>query len=164
MRVSILRHGIDVAASPSLWIVIPILTLLGIASIRLTMGLHHGFDTPVSHPGLFVLTSAILSLEILFGLLGYTVMQRMGYFRNYLRGEKTHPGAYSLVCPRVAFFVFGMFWIVFGLVHNGLVERASPLFFLLMLPLVWVQLKSLATLLRLNRKLVRAPAAMPTVA
>lgn len=151
---SMLRHGIDVAASPSLWIVIPILTLFGITIIRLTMGLHHGFDAPVSHPGLFVLTSTILSPQILFGLIGYTVMKEMGYFQLYLRGDQSHPGAYALICPGVAFFVFGMFWIVFGLVHNGLVERASPVFFLLMAPFVWVQLTALRTLLRLNRKLL----------
>lgn len=160
---SMLRHGLEVTASPSIWIVIPILTLFGITAIRLTMGLHHGFHEPVSHPGLFVLTSAIFSLQILFGLIGYTVMKQLGYFRDYVRGEKIHPGAYALVCPGVAFFVFGMFWIVFGLIHNGLVERFSPIFFLLMLPFVWVQLKSLTTLLRLNRKLLRAPKAAPTV-
>jgi Na+/H+ antiporter NhaD/arsenite permease-like protein len=90
------------------------------------------------------------------------MMKRLGYFRDYLRGEKNHPGAYALVCPGVAFFVFGMFWIVFGLVQNGLVERFGPAFFLLILPLAWVQLKTLATLLRLNRKLLRAsPVALP---
>jgi hypothetical protein len=66
---------------------IPILTLFGITAIRLIMGLHHGFDTSVSHPGLF-----------------------------------------------------------------------------LMLPLVWVRLKTPATLLRLNRKLLKAPTAALTSA
>jgi hypothetical protein len=160
---SMLRHGLDVVASPSIWIVIPILTLFGIAAIRLTMGLHHGFEAPVSHPGLFVLTSSIFSLEILFGMIGYVVMRQMGYFRYYLLGDKTHPGAYALVCPGVAFFVFGMFWIMFGLVQNGLVERLSLIFVLLMLPLTWVQFKSLTTLLRLNRKLLTSSyAAMAT--
>lgn len=153
---SMLRHGLSVSASPSIWIVIPVLTLFGIATIRLTMGLHHGFNEPVSQPGLFVLTSAIFSLEILFGLIGYLVMQRLGYFRDYLNGDKAHPGAYSLICPGVAFFVFGMFWITFGLVKNGLVDRFSLAFVLLLLPLAWVQFKSLQTLLRLNRKLLTA--------
>jgi len=71
---SMLCHGINVSASPSIWIVIPVLTLFGITAIRLTMGLHHGFDEPVSQPGLLVLTSAIFSLQILFGLIGYMVM------------------------------------------------------------------------------------------
>jgi len=151
---SMLRHGLSETASPSLWIMIPVLTLFGITVIRLTMGLHHGFDEPVSQPGLFVLTSAIFSLQILFGLIGYAVMKRLGYFRDYVGGEKAHPGTYSLVCPGVAFFVFGMFWLIFGLTKNGLVEPFSLLFFVLLAPLVWVQLKSLVVLLRLNRKLL----------
>lgn len=63
----------------------------------------------------------------------------------------------------MAFFVFGMLWIVFGLVHNGLVERGSPVFFLRMAPFVWIQLQALGTLLRLNRKLLR-PAVEPVPA
>jgi hypothetical protein len=122
------------------------------------MGLHHGFDLEVPKPALFVLTSTILSLEIVFGLLGYVVMQRLGYFRDYLRGEQKSPGAYSLICPGVAFFVFGWFWIMFGLVGNGIVTPLTPAFFALMLPLILVQWKSLETLLKLNRKLLRKPA------
>ncbi|MCF7980298.1 MAG: hypothetical protein K9L82_20255 [Chromatiaceae bacterium] len=155
---AMLRHGLTASASPSLWILIPILTLSGITLVRLIMGLQHGFDLTVPKPALFVLTSIILSLEILFGLLGYVVMQRLGYFRDYLRGEQKSPGAYSLICPGVAFFVFGWFWIMFGLVGNGLVTPLTPAFFVLMLPLILVQWKSLETLLKLNRKLLRKPA------
>ena len=79
---SIITHGISEKASPSLWILIPILTLFGITLIRLRMGLHHGFEADVSKPGLFVLTSVILSLQILVGLIGYNVMQRVGYFKH----------------------------------------------------------------------------------
>jgi hypothetical protein len=154
---AMLRHGLSASASPSLWILIPILTLSGITLVRLLMGLHHGFDLPVPKPALFVLTSIVLSLEILLGLLGYAVMRRLGYFRDFLRGDQYSPGAYSLICPGVAFFVFGWFWIIFGLVGNGLVTPLTPAFFALMLPLVLVQWKSLETLLRLNRRLLRRP-------
>jgi hypothetical protein len=149
------RHGLTASASPSLWILIPILTLSGITLVRMIMGLKHGFDLAVSEPTLFVLTSIILSLEILFGLLGYFVMRRLGYFRDYLHGDHYSPGAYSLICPGVAFFVFGWFWIMFGLVGNDLVTPLTPAFFVLMVPLVIVQWKSLETLLRLNRRLLR---------
>lgn len=152
---AMLRHGISASAAPSLWILIPILTLSGITLVRLIMGLDHAFALNVPKPALFVLTSVILSLEILFGLLGYVVMQRLGYFRDYLAGKEQSPGAYSLICPGVAFFVFGWFWIMFGLVGNGLVTPLTPAFFVLMVPLVFVQWKSLETLLRLNRKLLR---------
>ncbi|WP_462321200.1 TsoY family (seleno)protein [Halochromatium sp.] len=155
---AMLRHGLTASASPSLWILIPILTLSGITLVRLIMGLQHGFDLTVPKPALFVLTSIILSLEILFGLLGYVVMQRLGYFRDYISGEQKSPGAYSLICPGVAFFVFGWFWIMFGLVGNDLITPLTPAFFVLLLPLILVQWKSLETLLKLNRKLLRKPA------
>jgi hypothetical protein len=155
---AMLRHGISAAAAPSLWILIPILTLSGITLMRMIMGLDHAFALEVPKPALFVLTSVIFSLEILFGLLGYVVMRRLGYFRDYLAGDRQSPGAYSLICPGVAFFVFGWFWIMFGLVGNGLVTPLTPAFFALLLPLVLVQWKSLETLLRLNRKLLgKAP-------
>jgi hypothetical protein len=154
---SMLSHGVAPAGGPSLWIVIPILTLLGIALIRVNFGLAHGFDEPVSTPGLYVLTSAIFSLQILFGILGYTVMKRVGYFRDYLHGEQRHPGSYALICPGVAFFVFGMFFIHFGLVKNGLVDAFSPVYFAALVPLVYIQFKTIVTLFRLNRRLLKMP-------
>jgi hypothetical protein len=43
------EHGINKEAAVSLWIVIPIPTILGIAWLRITMGLHHNFGLPL-HP------------------------------------------------------------------------------------------------------------------
>lgn len=146
---SILTHGIQEKASVSLWIVIPILTLFGITMVRLTMGLHHGFEEPLSKPGLFVLTSIILSLQILIGLIGYKVMKRVGYFRDYSLGKQADAGSFSLICPGVAFFVFGMFFIVFGLVKNGLVAPMSPAFFILITPLALIQLQTIRVFIRL---------------
>jgi hypothetical protein len=154
---SMLLHGIAPAAGPSLWIMIPILTLLGIALIRMNFGLAHGFDQPVSKPGLFVITSMILSLQVLFGILGYAVMRRLGYFREYLHGDSRHPGSYALICPGVALFVFGMFFVNFGLMKNGLIEQFSLAYFIALAPLVFVQYKTIATLLRLNERLLNAP-------
>jgi hypothetical protein len=154
---SMLRRGVAKAASPSLWIMIPILTLLGISFIRQSFGLHHGFDVPMSTPGLFVLTSAILSLQLIFGMIGYSVMKKVGYFDDFLDGNEAHPGAYALICPGVALFVFGMFFIVFGLVKNGLLDKFSPAYFVFLAPLVYIQLKTISTLFKLNRKLLQTP-------
>jgi hypothetical protein len=151
---SMLRQGVSKESSYSLWIMIPILTLFGISGIRILMGLHHGFEAPLSRPGLFVFTSAILSLEILVGLLGYRVMKQLGYFADYLHGEKRDAGSFALVCPGVALFVFGFFFITFGLVKNGLVAPLSPLYFLILAPFVWVQMKTVALFLKLNCQLL----------
>lgn len=153
---SILEHGIAEAASPSLWIIIPIFTLLGITFIRLTFGLHHGFETPLSQPGLFVLTAIILSLEILFGFIGYKVMKSLGYFRDYIHGDKGNAGTFSLICPGVAFFVFGVFFLTFGLVKNGLVGHLSPMYFVFLAPFMLVQFITVRTLFKLTRKVLFA--------
>lgn len=152
---SMLQQGIAPAGSPSLWIVIPILTLLGITMIRVIFGLSHGFDQPVSKPWLFVLLSSILSLQLLFGILGYAVMKQVGYFDNFLRGEHRHPGSYALICPGVALFVFGMFFVHFGLLKNGLIDQFSVAYFVALAPLVFLQFKTLSTLFQLNDRLLK---------
>jgi hypothetical protein len=151
---SILQYGIAKQASPSLWIMIPILTLVGITIIRLTMGLHHGFEMDISNPNLFILTSVIISLQILIGLIGYTVMKRLGYFHDYVDGDKASPGAFALICPGVAFFVFGLFFITFGLVKNDLITHLSPGYFIVLAPLVWLQIKTISIFFRLSCKII----------
>jgi hypothetical protein len=151
---SMLRQGVSKQTSYTLWILIPILTLFGISGIRIIMGLHHAFEQPLSRPGLFVFTSVLLSLEILAGLLGYKVMKAVGYFDEYLRGDKRDVGSFALICPGVAFFVFGFFFITFGLLKNGLVAPRSVSYFLILAPFVWIQLKTVAVFLKLNCQLL----------
>lgn len=153
---AMMEHGISEAASPSLWILIPILTLLGITWIRLTHGLHQGFGAHGDPSSLFVLTIAILSVQVLFGLIGWAVMNRLGYFRDYVRGDKGNAGTFALVCPGVAFFVFGVFFVNLGLVGAGLVDKFSWVYFLMLLPFVLVQLKTVQLIFGLNRSLLRA--------
>jgi hypothetical protein len=153
---SMMAHGVNVAASPSLWILIPILTLLGITWVRLSHGLHHGFDAHGSSSSLFVIITALLSMQILFGLIGWAVMRRLGYFRDYLHGNKGNAASFALICPGVAFFVFGMFFISVGLVTTGQVAHLSPLYFALMLPFVLVQLKTVQVMHVLKRKILNA--------
>lgn len=147
---SILRHGVAVRASSSLWIMIPILTLLGITLVRLTMGLHHGLDAPLSTSKFFVLTSVILSLQILVGVMGYKVMQQVGYFRDHVNGDQGDASVFSLICPGVAIVVFGMFFIQFGLIKNGLLTPLSPTHFALLAPFVLVQLKTIQVFFKLS--------------
>lgn len=154
---SMMASGIRESASPSLWIMIPILTLLGITTIRLTHGLHHGFDNPLNAGSLFVLSLMVLSAQILFGLLGYVVMRKLGYFRDYLTGDKKDAGSFALICPGVALFVFGMFFINVGLVHTGVIEHGSAIYFLLMLPFVWVQIKTAQVFFLLRKRLMIPP-------
>jgi hypothetical protein len=49
-----------------------------------------------------------------------------------------------------------MFFLVVGLVKTGLVTKFSILFFVLLAPLVYLQLKTLLAMFKLNHKLLTA--------
>lgn len=154
---SILKRGLSKAASPSLWILIPIVTLAGITFVRLYSGAAHNLLHSKPSPVLMLFVLAVLvSMQILFGLLGYSVMKRNGYFADYVRGSKADSGSFSLICPGVAFFVLGMFFLHWGLVQTKVVVQFSPVYFLLLLPFVAVQLKTIQVLMILGRKLLRS--------
>jgi hypothetical protein len=146
------EHGVSLEASPSLWIIIPILTISGITLIRISFGLDHHFDATLAKSSLFTLTSTVIALQLIFGLLGYKVMKELGYFKEYINGNKKSEVSFALICPGVAFMVFGMFFINFGLVFNGVVEKYSIAYFILMLPFVYVQYITLMTFMKLRAK------------
>lgn len=146
------EHGISKEASPSLWIVIPILTILGITMIRISFGLDHHFNSPLANSTLFTLTSTIVALQLIFGMLGYKVMKDIGYFDEYLNGEKKSEVSFALICPGVAMMVFGMFFINLGLVSNGVIAKYSIAYFILMLPYAYIQYKTIMVFMRLKGK------------
>ena len=150
---SIFKHGIDKESSASLWIGIPIITLLGISSVRLMHGLDHNFDNSSTNTSYLILTGAFLSLQLMFGLIGYKAMKRLNYFDEYVRGTVVSPGSLALICPGVALFVFGQFFLHHGLVKNGIIPQFGGLYFLLQVPLIYLQYVTIKTTFRLNRKL-----------
>lgn len=150
--------GIDKAGSPSLWIIIPILTLLGITIVRLYMGINHNLlhnPDPSALP-IFLTLTVLVSLQILFGFIGHSVLKQIGYFTEMIHGEGKSPGSYALICPGVPFMVLGMFFIHWGFVKNGIVPQYSAVYFILLIPYVYVQLKTIQTLFKLNHKLLKA--------
>ena len=146
------EKGLGLEAAPSIWILIPILTLLGITFIRVSFGLEHNYATPLAKSSLFVFTSTILSLQIIFGILGYMVMKKMGYFEKYIHSEDKSSVSFALICPGVAFFVFGMFFVNFGLAYNGIVAKYSIAYFIIMLPFIYVQIKTIIYFFKLYKK------------
>ncbi len=151
---SMLRYGVSGEAVGSLWMMIPIATLIGITLIRISFGLVHNFDQEASPTMLFMLTSAILSLQLVVGLFGYMIMKRVGYFEKFVHSDVKSGGAFGLICPGVAFFVFGMFFIYFGLLKNGVLEIFSIWYFIVLLPFLFIQLKTVQIFIKLSRKLL----------
>jgi hypothetical protein len=150
---SMYRYGITKESTGSLWMLIPIATLLGIAIIRISFGLVHNFSSQPSPSSLFFITSTILGLQILVGIFGYKVMKTLGYFESFIHSEGKSVGALGLICPGVAFFVFGMFFIFFGLLKNNVIEIFSLAYFIILTPFMLVQLKTIQTFFRLFKKL-----------
>ncbi|WP_136657303.1 hypothetical protein [Nitratireductor sp. XY-223] len=147
-----LEHGVSEEGSPSLWIIIPIITVSGIAMVRLSHGLHHVFAGGPAASDMLVNLVVLLSVQLLFGLIGLVVLRKLHYFADYVHGGKISASSYALICPGVALMVFGMFFIHPGLVGNGIVEKFSLVYFVLMAPLVYIQLITIRTMLLLNRK------------
>jgi hypothetical protein len=125
---------------------------LGITIIRITFGLDHHFDQALAKSSLFTLTSSVIALQIIFGILGYKVMKTLGYFEEYVDGDKKSAISFSLICPGVAFVVFGMFFVHFGLVANGIIQINSIAYLLFLLPFMFVQYRTVKYYGKLKRK------------
>jgi hypothetical protein len=104
-----------------------------------------------------------MALQILFAVLGYAVMHRVRYFETFVSGPARSVDSYALICPGTAMFVFGMFFIHLGLVRNGLLDKFSLPYFLMLIPLVVSQLFAIRTMLKLDEKLLRIDEPQPTI-
>ncbi len=152
---SIFRQGIASENTPSLWIVIPIMTLFGITFVRLVSGIYENLLEAKPSPVLFFVAIAFLmSVQGIIGLIGYAVMKQTNYFKEYISGEKSSVGSYSLICPGVATFVLGMFFIHKGMVKAEILEQFSIAYFLILVPFIFIQLKTITTLFRIDKKLI----------
>ena len=154
---SMLEHGIDRESSVSLWIIIPIITVSGIALYRLSMAMHHNFGMHIEPIQSLGLLTVLISIQLLFAVLGYAVMKRLGYFDAYVFGKEKSAGSFALICPGVAGYVLGFFFIHIGLVGTGLLEKNSLAYFFLLVPLVVLQIQTLWGMLHLNNKLLKQP-------
>ena len=160
---SMLRNGMAVEAGPTLWIGIPILTLFGIAFLRVGAGIAHNITHTEFPPFVaLVMFGITLAAQLTMGVFGWMVMRRQGYFRDFVLGDRRSIPSYGLICPGVALSVLSMFFIHWGLVRNGVVQQYSLPYFALIAAVAAVQVLTIATLARLNQKLLGTP--VPAVA
>ncbi|MDT9546510.1 MAG: hypothetical protein HQ516_02555 [Chlorobium sp.] len=153
---SMLQNGINYEASVSLWIIIPILTIVAITINRISMGLTHNFGADI-HPWFHIIVFTLfIGVQLLFGLLGYGVMKELGYFGEFINGDGKSPVSYAAICPGVALFVLANFLVNKGLVAAGVVEKFSLVYFLLYVPMLALQVQTILVMLRLDRKLLKA--------
>jgi hypothetical protein len=149
---AMLTQGIDEEGSVSLWIMIPITTLFGIAILRLVHGIEHYYGTHYSAGFYFGVTSVLVSIQLFFGILGYGVLKKINYFKNYIFGDKSSASTYAIICPGVALFVFGMFFMQYGLVKTGVLTKFSILYFIILLLFSVVQFITFYLFLKIDKK------------
>jgi hypothetical protein len=151
---AMMTHGLQPQATPSIWMLIPILTLLGIEWLRLQHGLSHHFSGGASSATIFVTLTGIFMLQLGVTMIGYRVMQLNGYLRAHLSGQARSPVSFGLICPGVALFVMGMFWWHLVWVNSGLIKPFGVLYWIGILALAAVQAGTVAALLRLTWSLL----------
>ena len=159
-----LEYGANKAALPTLWVGIPILTTLSIATLRLDHGLSHtlGLGEVNTSPVLFL--GMILATQIFLMLLGAAVMNRMHYFRSVWNAQEKSPVIYALICPGVALSVSLHFFANKGLVSAGLIDKFGVSYWSFSGLAIIVQLFTAFILFKLVKQLIGAKSAEPVLA
>lgn len=159
---AMMEHGINRENSPTLWILIPILTLIGITVVRVDHGLHMNLKVHTDPGGMFTSLFFLTSLQVLFGLMGWFVMKKVGYFQEYISGNGKSHMSYALICPGVAFFVFGMFTLhqgltrpmVMGIPESAVIAKFGIAYWIILAALAYVQVKTIIMIFKLDKKLL----------
>lgn len=145
---AMIRDGVKPAASGTIWMAIPISTVLGIAVFRLMMGAQHVWKMPVDKVMSALILLVFFAAQIFFYLLGLAVMKRNHGWR-YLVEKVPQAASFSLICPEVGFFVLSMFLIFRAFIPLGIVDDTSQWF--LLVPLAALQLSTIILFVRLMR-------------
>jgi len=130
-----MRDGVKPAASGTLWMAIPISTILGITSFRLLMSAQHVWEINIGDVVPAVVLLIFMSGQLFFYLLGRAVMNRNEGW-HYLVNVEPQAASFSLICPGVGLFVLGMFVVFRALIPMGVLDDVTmwfPLSFLMVL-------------------------------
>lgn len=149
---AMLENGASDEGAPTLWVAIPIVTVLSIALMRQSHGLHAHFGVHGDGAGQFTMLTQMLAVQLLFGLLGWVVLRRQGYFGRFVTGSEKSAGSYALVCPGVALGVMVQFYINKALVPAGLVEKFSAGYWVLSAIAIALQVVTIWLVVKLNAR------------
>lgn len=145
---AMMREGVKPPASGTLWMAIPISTVLGIAVYRLMMGAQHVWGAAVGQVLPAVTLLVFMAVQVFFYLLGRAVMQRNQGWR-YLVTDHPQAASFSLICPGVGAFVLGMFVVFRALMPLEILNSSTQ--WILLMPLLLLQLATIGLFLRLMR-------------
>lgn len=149
---SMLHYGTAKEAGPTLLVIVPIMTILGILFMRQGHGLHVSFEMHTTAADTMMFLARMLTVQVVFLLLGLLVLRRQGYFTDFVFGSKTSPGSYALICPGVALSVMLQFFVNKGLTEAGLIDKFSVAYWVVTAIALIAQFLMIALVLRLNRQ------------
>ncbi len=149
---SMLHYGTAKEAGPTLMIIVPLMTVLGIMVLRQDHGLHTTFEAHSTAGETMVVLARLLAVQLVFLGLGMTVLRRQGYFKDFVLGSKTSAGSYALVCPGVALSVMLHFFVNKGLVAAGVITKYDVTYWAITAIALIAQFAMIALVLRLNRQ------------
>ncbi|MBV7408320.1 hypothetical protein [Maritimibacter sp. DP1N21-5] len=161
---SMLHYGTAKESAPTLMILVPIVTTLGIMFLRQSHGMHTTFEGHTTDGETMVFLARLLSVQVMFLALGLVVLKREGYWSDFVFGSKTSPGSYALVCPGVALSVMIQFFLHKGLIATGLVAKFGIAYWSVEAFALGFQVAMVVLVLRLNRQhfaKMSEPAAVP---
>lgn len=146
---AILKNGFAKPNAPTIWLAIPIFTLTGITFVRLySMIAHNILGTQINPSITFAVLGLLFAGNVVVGIIGYVMLKKLNYFN-----EQPDPSSsFGLICPGVAFFVLGMFFINWGLVKTEIVTAYSTVHFVLIALLAISQLKTVQWVTRLSKQ------------
>jgi len=149
---AMLENGANAEGAPTLWVAIPIVTVVSIALIRQGHGTHVHMDVHGNAADTFMMLTDLLAVQVLFGLLGALVLKRQGYFATYVFGPLRSVGSYALVCPGVALSVMLHFYVNKGLAGAGVVDKFSAAYWTVTAIALTLQFATIFLVLKLNAK------------
>ncbi|MAM63736.1 hypothetical protein [Maritimibacter sp. UBA3975] len=157
---SMLHYGTARESAPTLMILIPLMTILGIMFLRQDHGLHTTFEAHKTPAETMMFLARLVSVQVMFLGLGLVVLKREAYFKDFVFGTKTSPGSYALVCPGVALSVLTQFFLHKGLVAAGIVDKFSVAYWVIVAIALAFQWSMVWLVFRLNRQhFAKAPGA-----
>ncbi|MDO5746172.1 MAG: hypothetical protein Q4P66_00705 [Actinomycetaceae bacterium] len=156
---SMLRYGLSLANSATLWLSVPIITLWSITALRL----RHGISTlaalqpdaatiPGTSIGVFVFLSTMVLAQLVFLALGHIAMRSNGYYKRFVFSkQELSPAAFTLVCPGVVLGVLSFFTLNIGLAKNAIFPAGSLGFTVILIGAYIVQIATLVLMAALVR-------------
>jgi hypothetical protein len=154
-----LTQGVDEAALPTLWIWVPILTVLSITLMRQDHGVSHTLALGTAGQWLTPLL-IVVSAQVFVLLLGAFAMHNHQYLQKVWRGEVKGAPVFALICPGVAFSVSLHFLINKGFVAAGLVSKFGIAYGILNLLPLTVMVVTIIVFMRLARNFAQERASL----